>query len=92
MFEPSDEQKAMWVNPFDGDRGFPGDRVLSDKIVTAKKEHECHECMVLNRQSKTINKGERARRHVCIFGGNLETYYWHVSCLTKAYDDLTGDI
>ena len=84
MFEPSNEQKAMWINPFDGDRGSQGDRVLSDKIVTTRKEHDCHEC-----RSK-IGAGEKARRHVCIFSSNLETYYWHVGCLSKAYDELVG--
>ena len=84
MAQLSDEQKSMRLNPFDGDRGYPGDRVLRDGLVTTKKEHVCNEC------GHAIVVGERARRQVCIFGGNIETYYWHVWCLAKAYDELVG--
>jgi len=82
----TNEIKAMRINPFDGDRTGPKDRVLDDKIVVTRKDHICNLC------NKPILSGSRARMHKCIFKGNIEIYYWHTDCLAAEYDELGYDI
>lgn len=40
-----DERICLQINPFEGDFGVPGDRVLSDKIVTGRSDKPCVECL-----------------------------------------------
>lgn len=69
-----EEKKCLEFDPFDGDFGSPGDRVLRNKIVTAKKSRRCHLCQ------QQIEVGERIRCQVCIFDGTLEHYEWCSNC------------
>lgn len=68
------EAECLQYNPFDGDFGEPGDKVLSDKIVTARKESPCCECLT------PTQKGERVRSLSAVFGGELRSYRWCSAC------------
>lgn len=71
MFNESD---CLKYYPFDGDFGAPGDRTLSDRIVTARREGECHDC------AQTIHRGERTRRLCAIFDKEMRSYRWCEAC------------
>lgn len=58
---------------FEGDFGEQGDRVLSNKMVVARKEHKCSHC------SGTIDKGERHRHQKGIYGDFME-HRWCGDC------------
>lgn len=64
------------VNPFEGDRGDMGDRVLSDRIVGAAKVHfpGCGTCGL------GISKGEAHRVLAAKFGGKFHFYRWCQEC------------
>ena len=84
------EAECLQYNPFDGDFGEPGDKVLSDKIVTARKESPCCECLT------PIQKGERVRSMSAVFSGDLHSYRWCSACchafsLAFSYDDDEED-
>ena len=68
------EVECLAYNPFDGDFGEPGDKVLSDKIVSTRKESTCVECLT------TTQKGERVRSLSAVFGGKLFSYRWCSAC------------
>lgn len=68
------EAECLQYNPFDGDFGEPGDKVLSDKIVTARKKSPCCECLT------PTKKGERVRSLSAVFGGELSSYRWCSAC------------
>ena len=69
------ERDVRAYNPFEGDFGDPGDRDLSDKMVTAAKPHcECHNC------GGPIEKGERPRHKVSILDGELFAWRWCWAC------------
>lgn len=79
-----DEAKVLSVDPLYGDFGCPGDRVISDKMVTARKETECGICGGL-----TI-KGSRIRVRTEIFDGCLESARLCNSCceaMEMSHDD-----
>lgn len=85
------EELALQFNPFDGDFGAPGDIVLSDKIVTARKEGPCSHC------GCAICKGERVRSMSAKFDGQLMSYRWCALCCAAmvkcqgAEEDASGD-
>lgn len=66
---------ALGTNPFDGDFGEPGDRVLRDEIVAARSMHECHTTM-----AHVIRKGERHRVMVERSKSELRQYRWCRKC------------
>ena len=69
-----DEAKALQCDPFEGCRGWPGDRVLKDKIVTARKAGPCHIC------PGEIQPGERVRTRSDVVGGQLMGWRWCAAC------------
>jgi hypothetical protein len=69
-----DERACLQVNPFDGDFGSPGDRVLKDKIGTARKGGMCGMCR------QEIQPGERVRLLAAIFDGRMMSYRWCSAC------------
>ncbi len=69
------EKDALNIDPFMGDMG--DQKIISNKIVTTRKEHRCNEC------NKTIDIGARARNHVDVFDGEIGSYYFHIDCLLE---------
>ena len=81
------ESDVLAFDPFEGDFGEPGDSVLRDKMVTARKEGPCSHC------GCQICKGERVRRMSARFG-DLMSYRWctlccaaMAKCQAEEYDD-----
>lgn len=68
------EWDCISCNPFEGDFGTPGDRILKDKIVTARKGGTCGMCR------QEIQVGERVRVLAAIFDGELMHYRWCEAC------------
>lgn len=66
--------KVLEFNPFEGDFGEQGDRVLSDKVVKARKERKCSHC------SSLIQKGDYVRSMSAKFDGELMSYAWCSEC------------
>jgi hypothetical protein len=71
---PFDENECLEVNPFEGDFGTPSDRILKNKIVTARKGRVCGMCR------EVIKPGERIRTLTAIFDGQLMSYHWCSAC------------
>lgn len=69
-------ERVLKVNPFEGDRGGADDRVLSDKIVGARKVHFPGCCCCL----QGIAKHEAHRALVAVFDGQLRAYRWCQEC------------
>lgn len=67
------ENATLSFDPFEGDFGVPGDTVLSNKMVIARKEGACSHCGSL------IFKGERVRSMSAKFGDFMR-YRWCASC------------
>ena len=69
-------------DPFDGDFGDQGDKILSDKIVTAKWTHKCFHC------GEVISIGESHRSRVDIIDGSIVTYRWCAKCCAAMIVDM----
>lgn len=71
-----DEIKVLRFDPFQGDYGGSGDydRVLKDKMVTARKPGPCHHC------STTIQPGDRVRSRSEIYDGDMMSFRWCSGC------------
>lgn len=69
-----DEESCLEYNPFEGDFGSPSDRILTDKIVTARKSRKCDICLEL------IQPKERIRVLTAIFDGGMMWYSWCSEC------------
>ena len=69
-----DEAECLKTNPFEGDFGSPGDKVLKDKIGTARKGGTCGMCR------QWIAPGERVRLLAAVFDGSLMSYRWCSEC------------
>lgn len=67
------ERDVLAFDPFDGDFGEPGDSVLRDKMVNARKPGPCSHC------GCKIIKGERVRSMSARFG-DLMSYRWCSLC------------
>lgn len=79
------DAKILIFNPFDGDFGAPGDTVLSNKVVIARKERPCSHC------GTDIKKGERVRSMSAKFEGQLMSYSWcALCCAAMATDEDPG--
>ena len=78
------DKKVLRFAPFDGDFGSPGDKVLKDKMGTARKAGQCSDC------SQQIQPGERVRLLSARFDGELRSYRWCALCceaMALAEDD-----
>ncbi len=69
-----DESECLKTNPFEGDFGSPGDKVLKDKIGVARKAGACGMCR------QEIVPGERVRMLSAVFDGDLMNYRWCQEC------------
>lgn len=68
------EIDCLACNPFEGDIGSPNDRILKDKMVTARKGGECYLC------EQDIKAGERIRTMAAVFDGEMHSYRWCYAC------------
>jgi uncharacterized CHY-type Zn-finger protein len=68
----SDTNSALKFDPFAGDDG--DSRVLSDRIVTTRKEHKCHNCF------QEFQAGQVSRHRVEVFDGELMEFRWCGEC------------
>ena len=68
------ENDCLACGPFDGDFGSPDDRILKDKMVTARKGGECFLC------EQEILPGERIRVMAAVFDCELMSYRWCNAC------------
>lgn len=78
-----DEAAVLRYSLFQDDFGEPGDRILSDKMVTARKEHTCSECL------SPVHPGKRYRYHVGVYNGDLNHYRFCFDCcaaMAQAFD------
>lgn len=74
MITEVQERNCLKYNPFEGDFGDPGDKILKKKMVTAKKGGFCKLCQ------QEIKPGERIRVQAEIFEGTFENYRWCEQC------------
>jgi len=83
----SDAQEAecLSVDPFAGDFGAPGDRVLKDKMGNARKAGPCNDC------AQEIRPGERVRMLAAVFDGSLMSYRWCALCCAAMVADDDGE-
>jgi predicted nucleic acid-binding Zn ribbon protein len=81
------DQKILDFDPFEGDFGTPGDKVFTNRMVTARKPGPCSHC------EAEISKGERVRRQVSKFDGELMTHRWCALCCKAMadYEDQSCD-
>lgn len=83
----SDDEKTLAFDPFQGDFGDQGDKVLKDKIGIARKAGDCNDC------AQPIHPGDRVRLMTARFDGQLMNYRWCSLCCDAMakYDDDGGD-
>lgn len=81
---PEQEAACLHWHPFADDFGEPGDRVLSDKVTTARKAGPCFDC------EQPIAPGDRTRALSAKFNGELKRYRWCAACcVAMTADDPT---
>lgn len=74
-----DEEAALRYDPFADDFGMPDDRILRDRICTARKPGQCHIC------AQEIIPGTRTRSLSAKFDGEVRSYRWcHLCCAAMA--------
>ena len=71
----TDEQYALSIDPFDGDWGGEGPSLLSNKIVTVRKERKCSNCHSL------VQIGDRARATASSYDGVIKRHTFCARCL-----------
>ena len=79
------EHGCLCCGPFEGDFGSPDDRILKDKMVTARKSGECHLC------GQQIQPKERIRTMAAVFDGELMSYRWCNACCAAMAKSLYDD-
>lgn len=82
-----DEKRALEVDPYEGDRD-ESPVILSNKIVTVRKERPCDYC------KHTIHQVERARVMSYVYDDQMFRQTFCPTCLNLmvlAEDDGTGD-
>jgi hypothetical protein len=75
---------ALAYDPFQGDFGSQGDRVLTDRIVKASKPHECSHC------NGPIQRGEHHRSRTDIADGDLMSWRWCAACCAAMVAEMDG--
>lgn len=63
---------------FQGDFGYADDVTLSNKIVKARKEYECHGC------GHAVRIGEHHRSMTSRFDGEIHSHRWCQNCCIAA--------
>ncbi len=77
---------CLEYDPFDGDFGVPGDIVLRDKVVKARKDFKCSMCC------QGMSKGTMKRAIAAKFDGQLMSYdYCQECCEAMAREVLRAD-
>ena len=74
------DQEILEFDPFEGDFGMPGDKVFTNRMAVARKPGPCSCC------GAEIVKGERVRRQVSKFDGELMTHRWCALCCKAMAD------
>lgn len=81
------EELCMADDPFAGDFGDAGDRVLLDKMVTARKGGECSAC------GQNAEPGTRNRVRSEVYDGELMSFRWcERCCFAMAVYDIRPSI
>lgn len=81
-----DEEACLRADPFEGDFGAPGDRILRNKIVDARKDGPCSTC------DNGIKRGDRIRIMAAIFDGSMMYYRWCPVCCGEMATDAGAEI
>lgn len=68
------DELILSFDPFEGDFGEQSDKVLTNKMVVARKEGPCAHCGL------QIQKGERVRSQSSKFDGQLMSHRWCALC------------
>jgi hypothetical protein len=70
------EADCLACDPFAGDYGGASadDRILSDRIVTARKGGECQTC------AGPVQPGTRIRTRTEVYDGDLMSFRWCTEC------------
>ena len=81
-----DEAACLDYYPFSGEFGTPGDKILSDRIVTARKplSSPCAYC------GGNIEPETRTRKMAAVFDGSFHAYRWCSDCcaaMAKSWQD-----
>lgn len=79
-----DEAGALRYPLFQDDFGEPGDKALSDRIMTCRQTASCCECL------GPIETGTRYRKHVGVYGGAMREYKFCAECcaaMAKTFSD-----
>ena len=72
-------------DPFQGDFGNRGDRVLNDAMVKARKPHTCFHC------NGPIAVGEMHRSRSDIADGEFMSFRWCAECCQAMVDEMAGE-
>lgn len=78
------EAEALRFALFADDFGEPGDRILSDRIVSARTAHTCNECI------SPVMPGTRYRKHTGIYGGEIHHYSFCAECCAAMAQVFNG--
>lgn len=83
----SSDLEILNFDPFEGDFGVPGDKIFTNRMVVARKHGPCSHC------NTEIVKGERVRRQVSKFDGELMTHRWCSLCCQAmaSYENQLND-
>jgi len=78
-----EKQDLLYYDVFEGDFGDPGDRCLENKVVIARKEHECFGC------GNTIEIGSYnlIRKMVWADDKSFVSYRWCQNCCEKMLNE-----
>jgi hypothetical protein len=72
--DPQFVKLVLQFDPFDGDFGDPDDREFQDKLVQARKEHDCSWC------GAEIRPGELYRSIAGVNDGDFSTWKGCIEC------------
>lgn len=79
------DELILAFDPFDGDFGSQGDKVLSDKIVVALKTYVCAHC------DGPVGTSERHRSRSERVDGGLMSWRWCAACCDLMARVSAGD-
>lgn len=79
------ETEVLEYDPFEGDFGDPGDQIFKDRMVTARKNHECSMC------GQNVEIEERHRYIAAKFDGALIEYRYCHACCNAMFNCLETD-
>jgi hypothetical protein len=76
---------ALSYDPFAGDMGSPGDRIIEDKIVICRKSRKCENC------KEAMKVGSILRTLLAKFNGKMSRYTWCEACCRAMISDVRND-